>query len=129
VRQLPLAKQIEAVREYLRTRAWWRGAQGTADQYGVSRSTLWRFLWAEHVSPNLFVVSRPRSAVRHRSWANRSAGRALGASQLEQVPLDSFRQRTRRPWRHSATRRWLPEVSSDSGWLRFRGAECAPMSV
>ncbi|MDE2893688.1 MAG: hypothetical protein OXN86_14440 [Chloroflexota bacterium] len=57
MQRLPSAEQIEAVREYLRTRAWWRGAQGTADQYGVSRSTLWRFLWTDHVSPKLLAAA------------------------------------------------------------------------
>ena len=56
MQRLPSAEQIEAVREYLRTRAWWRGVQRTADQYGVSRSTLWRFLWTEHVSPKLVAA-------------------------------------------------------------------------
>ena len=56
MQRLPSAEQIEAVREYLRTRAWWRGVQRTADQYGVSRSTLWRFLWTEHVSLKLVAA-------------------------------------------------------------------------
>ena len=56
MRRPPSAEQIEAVREFLRTRAWRRGVQRTADQYGVARSTLWRFLWTEHVSPKLLAA-------------------------------------------------------------------------
>ncbi len=69
------AEQIEAVREYLRTRAWRRGVQRTADRYGVSRSTLWRFLWTEHVSPKL--VTAVTADVSASSWELRRAAERL----------------------------------------------------
>ena len=86
VQRPPSAAQIDAVREYLRTRAWRRGVQRTADRYGVSRSTLWRFLWTEHVSPKLVAavtaeVGASTGELRHAAerlhppsgaaWANR----------------------------------------------------------
>ena len=71
----PSAEQIEAVREYLRTRAWRRGAQRTADQYSVSRSTLWRFLWTKHVSPKL--VAAVTAEVGESTWELRRAAERL----------------------------------------------------
>ncbi|MDE2967167.1 MAG: replication-relaxation family protein [Chloroflexota bacterium] len=71
----PTAEQIEAVREYLRTRAWRRGAQSTADQYSVSRSTLWRFLWTDHVSPKL--VAAVSAEVGESTWELRRAAERL----------------------------------------------------
>ena len=44
---------LDAIRDYLRVHARRHGHQGTAERFGVSRSTLWRFLWTEHVSPRL----------------------------------------------------------------------------
>ena len=71
----PTAEQIEAVREYLRTRAWRRGVQRTADQYSVSRSTLWRFLWTDHVSPKL--VAAVTAEVGESTWELRRAAERL----------------------------------------------------
>lgn len=75
MQRLPSAEQIEAVREYLRTRAWRRGAQRTADQYSVSRSTLWRFLWTDHVSPKL--VAAVTAEVGESTWELRRAAERL----------------------------------------------------
>ena len=72
------AEQIEAVREYLRTRAWQRGAQRTADHFGVSRSTLWRFLWTEHVSP--LLVAAVTAEVGASTWELRQAAERLRPS-------------------------------------------------
>ncbi len=47
---------IDAVREYLRFHARRHGQQLTAEQVGMSRSTLWRFLWKDHVSPRLVAA-------------------------------------------------------------------------
>ena len=71
----PSADQIAAFREYLRTRAWRRGAQRTADEYGVSRSTLWRFLWTEHVSPKL--IAAVTAEVGASTWELRRAAERL----------------------------------------------------
>lgn len=71
----PSTEQIEAVREYLGTRAWRRGAQSTADRYGVSRSTLWRFLWTEHVSPTL--VAAVTAEAGGSTWELRLAAKRL----------------------------------------------------
>ncbi|MXV79889.1 MAG: hypothetical protein F4007_04430 [Chloroflexi bacterium] len=75
VQHPPSAEQIAAVREYLRTRAWRRGVQGTADECGVSRSTLWRFLWTEHVSPTL--VAAVTAEVGASAWELRRAAERL----------------------------------------------------
>ncbi|MDE2891767.1 MAG: replication-relaxation family protein, partial [Chloroflexota bacterium] len=75
MRRRPSAEQIEAGREYLGTRAWRRGVQRTADQYGVSRSTLWRFLWTEHVSPKL--VATVTAEVGGSPWELRQAAERL----------------------------------------------------
>ncbi|MXX47192.1 MAG: hypothetical protein F4Z38_02625 [Chloroflexi bacterium] len=75
VRRPASAEQIEAVRGYLRTRAWRRGAQRTADRYGVSRSTLWRLLWTEHVSPKL--VAAVAAEVGASTWALLQAAERL----------------------------------------------------
>ena len=37
-------QRIDSIRTYLRTHAWHHGHQRTAEQFGVSRQTLWRFL-------------------------------------------------------------------------------------
>ncbi|MYF22317.1 MAG: hypothetical protein F4209_06160, partial [Chloroflexi bacterium] len=71
----PSAEQIAAFREYLRSRAWRRGVQRTADRYGVSRSTLWRFLWTEHVSPKL--VAAVTAEVGASTWELRQAAERL----------------------------------------------------
>ncbi len=71
----PTAELIETVREYLRTRAWRRGVQRTADHYDVSRSTLWRFLWTEHVSPKL--VAAVTAEVGASTWDLRRAAERL----------------------------------------------------
>jgi len=49
--------------------------QRTADQYGVSRSTLWRFLWTEHVSPKL--VATVTAEVGGSPWELRQAAERL----------------------------------------------------
>ena len=71
----PSAEQTQAVREYLRTRVWRRGVQHTADRYGVSRSTLWRFLWTEHVSATL--VAAVTADVGASPWELRRAAERL----------------------------------------------------
>ena len=71
----PSAEQIEAIREYLRTLAWRRGVQRTADCFGVSRSTLWRFLWTEHISPKL--VAAVTAEVGASTWELRQADERL----------------------------------------------------
>ena len=47
---------LDAIRDYLRAHERRHGHQQTADKFGVSRSTLWRFLWTEHVSPRLVAA-------------------------------------------------------------------------
>ena len=47
---------LNAIRDYLRSHAERRGQQQTAERYGVSRYTLWRFLWTDHVSPRLVAA-------------------------------------------------------------------------
>ncbi len=56
MKQRPDKELLDAVREYLRVHARRHGQQRTADKYGVSRSTLWRFLWTKHVSPRLVAA-------------------------------------------------------------------------
>ncbi|MYD73195.1 MAG: hypothetical protein F4Y11_02740 [Chloroflexi bacterium] len=97
MRRPPSAEQIEAVREFLRTRAWRRGVQRTADQYGVARSTLWRFLWTEHVSPKL--VAAVTAEFGASSWELRRAAERLrplsgaaGANRLRPQPTTADKQ-------------------------------------
>ena len=47
---------LNAIRDYLRSHAERRGQQQTAERYGVSRYTLWRFLRKDHVSPRLIAA-------------------------------------------------------------------------
>ena len=47
---------LNAIRDYLRSRTERCGQQQTAERFGVSRYTLWRFLWTEHVSPRLVAA-------------------------------------------------------------------------
>ena len=101
----PSAEQIEAVREYLRRREWRRGAQRTADHYGVSRSTLWRFLWREHISPKL--VAPVTADVGALTWELRQAAEWLlpprGAAEAHRprLRLTSADQQTIELLRHT----------------------------
>ena len=96
MRRPPSAEQIHAVREYLRTRAWRRGAQPTADEYGVSRSTLWRFLWTEHVSPKL--VAAVTADIGASTWELRQAAERLhpprGTAGVNRLRLTSADKQT-----------------------------------
>ena len=47
---------LNAIRNYLRSRSERCGQQQTAARFGVSRYTLWRFLWTDHVSPRLIAA-------------------------------------------------------------------------
>ena len=47
---------LDAIRKYLRVRVRRQGHQQTAERHGVSRYTLWRFLWTEHVSQRPIAV-------------------------------------------------------------------------
>ena len=64
---------IDAIRDYLHLHARRHGRQRTAERFGVSRSTLWRFLWTEHVSPRLVaaVTTEFGDSVEKLSWATK----------------------------------------------------------
>ena len=47
---------LDAIREYLLVHVRRHGHQQTADKFGVSRHTLWRFVWTDHVSPRLVAA-------------------------------------------------------------------------
>ena len=70
---------LDAIREYLLVHVRRHGHQQTADKFGVSRSTLWRFLWTEHVSPRLVgaVTAEFGNSVAELSWATKRLNEGL----------------------------------------------------
>ena len=70
---------LEAIREYLLVHVRRHGHQQTADKFGVSRHTLWRFLWTEHVSPRLVaaVTAEFGDSVVELSWATKRLNESL----------------------------------------------------
>ena len=87
---------LNAIRDYLRSLAKRRGQQQTAERYGVSRHTLWRFLWKDHVSPRLVdaVTAEVGESIGLLRWAttrldDNGAQRQSGAARRRLTPADA----------------------------------------
>ena len=87
---------LNAIRDYLRSHAERRGQQQTAERFGVSRYTLWRFLWKDHVSPRLVaaVTADVGDSIGRLRWAttrlnDTGAQRQSGAAQRRLTPADT----------------------------------------
>ncbi len=87
---------LNAVRDYLRSHAERHGQQQTAEQYGVSRYTLWRLLWKDHVSPRLVaaVTAEVGDSIGRLHWDTErlddtGAQRRSGAARRRLTPADA----------------------------------------
>ena len=87
---------LNAIRDYLRSHTGRRGQQRTAERFGVSRYTLWRFLWKDHVSPRLVaaVTADVGDSIGLLRWATRrlddiGAQRESGAARRRLTPADA----------------------------------------
>ena len=67
---------LDAIREYLLVHVRRRGQQRTVERFDVSRYTLWRFLWKEHVSPRLVaaVTAEVGESLGELRWATNRLG-------------------------------------------------------
>ena len=93
----------DAVREYVRTYVLWRGRRRSAETFGVSRHTLWRFLRRGHTGRALprAVMGKVGDSIE----ALEAATWALAATE---------RLRNRRPTAKAVPSRSLPEALEDT---------------
>ena len=87
---------LNAIRDYLRSHAERRGQQQTAARFGVSRYTLWPFLWTDHVSPRLVaaVTADVGNSIGRLRWATErlddiGAQRQSGAARRRLTSADT----------------------------------------